>query len=525
MFNKLTKNVLNISALADKPTMSAEELKAFFDKAGLDIKNFLNDLIEQMAAETAGEHIGVNVESVATKTLQAVLIAFEEAIAERYTKGEVNTSLAQETNNLIADFDVNLTTGVITVTKKDGTTETFDTALEKVPAKFEIVEENEVFYLKITNTDSTSTKVNVNTLFNEYLFNNSDEIAFEVTNDGNSKKVVARIRDNSIGMVKLNLDVVSQLEGYVTSAKNSATAAATSEANAKSSADSAVANATTAVNSANTAKSSATTATSGANTATTNATISKSYAVGGTGTRAGEDTDNAKYYAQQAKDIVGGDFLSKTGDASNTTVAFTVPDAEEDLVSGEKLGTIVGKTFRWLKNIKNALSNFATKDKYSDTAISLGRKSSTTVGENSVAFGKQSTASNSNTLAGGYCTASGSYSTALGVDSVSTAYGSFAAGQGVKSSFAGQGVLGRYNIEDTESMLIVGNGAPGAKSNAHKVGLDGSAWFQGPIYVGSTSGTNKDAGSKQLVAMTDGTEDLEAGVSPLATGDIHIVYE
>ena len=507
MFNKLTKNVLNISALADRPTMSAEELKAFFDKAGLDIKNFLNDLIEQMAAETAGEHIGVNVESVATKTLQAVLTAFEEAIAERYTKGEVNTSLAQETNNLIADFDVNLTTGVITVTKKDGTTETFDTALEKVPAKFEIVEENEVFYLKITNTDSTSTKVNVNTLFNEYLFNNSDEISFEVTNDGNSKKVVARIRDNSIGMVKLNLDVVSQLEGYVTSASSSATAAANSAASAKNSADSAEANAATAVNSANTAKTSANTATTGANTATTNATISKSYAVGGTGTRAGEDTDNAKYYAQQAKDIVGGDFLSKTGDASNTTVAFAVPDAEEDLVSGEKLGTIVGKTFRWLKNIKNALSNFATKDKYGDTAISLGRRTDTgSVGNNSVAVGDRTQANSSYSVAiGSLAQANAMASVSLGRETRANGTYSVALGEGTITKRQGSVAAGTWNVEDTSGELvhIVGNGtSSSARSNAHTVNANGTTWFQGPVYVGSTSGTNKDAGSV-AVALTN----------------------
>lgn len=36
------------------------------------------------------------------------------------------------------------------------------------------------------------------------------------------------------------------------------------------------------------------------------ATMSKSWAVGGTGLRTGEDTNNAKYYAQRAKDIAGG---------------------------------------------------------------------------------------------------------------------------------------------------------------------------------------------------------------------------
>ncbi|MCI8283704.1 MAG: hypothetical protein HFE90_00295, partial [Firmicutes bacterium] len=40
-----------------------------------------------------------------------------------------------------------------------------------------------------------------------------------------------------------------------------------------------------------------------------NAKLSKSYAVGGTGTRENEDTDNAKYYAEQAKDISNADFV------------------------------------------------------------------------------------------------------------------------------------------------------------------------------------------------------------------------
>lgn len=260
MFNKMTKNVLNISALDNRPSISAEKLKETFDKAGADIKESFNGLVEQLASETAGEHIGADVESVATKTLQAVLTAFDEAIKDRYTKNEVDTSVSQETNNLVSDFDINLTTGVITVTKKDGTKQTIDTALEKVPAKFEILEENEVYYLKITNTDGTSAKVNVNTLFNEYLFTNSDEVSFEVTNDGNSKKVVAKLRDNSIGITKLSLNVISQLEGYVQSASSNANSASNSATNASNSASSASTSANTATQKANEAKTSATNA-------------------------------------------------------------------------------------------------------------------------------------------------------------------------------------------------------------------------------------------------------------------------
>lgn len=39
------------------------------------------------------------------------------------------------------------------------------------------------------------------------------------------------------------------------------------------------------------------------------ATEAESWTKGGTGTRQGEDTDNAKYYAQQAKETAGGDFV------------------------------------------------------------------------------------------------------------------------------------------------------------------------------------------------------------------------
>lgn len=68
-----------------------------------------------------------------------------------------------------------------------------------------------------------------------------------------------------------------------------------------------------------------------------------------------------------------------------------------------------------------------------------------------------------------------------------------------------QHVQGKLNIEDTEDKYahIVGNGentySEGTKrSNAHTLDWNGNAWYQGDIYVGSTSGTNKDEGSKKL---------------------------
>ena len=234
-FTRFTKNVLNVSALPDRVQNQAQTLKATFDQAGVDIKAALNALIAELEASTSADNIGADVQSVATKTVQAILTAFEEEIANRYTKTEAETLLAEGTNNLVADVDVNLTTGIITITKKDGTAETFDTAIEKVPAKFEIVESGDSFALKITNVDGTSTQTDITNFMNIYNFNNSDNITFEVTGEGTEKKVTANIKANSIGLDKLSLSLVSTLEGYMTSARDSANAAKTSETNARTS--------------------------------------------------------------------------------------------------------------------------------------------------------------------------------------------------------------------------------------------------------------------------------------------------
>ena len=224
--------------------------------------------------------------------------SFEEAIADRYTKTEAETLIAAGTNDLVADLDVNLTNGVITVTKKDGTVETFDTAIEKVPAKFEIVENGETYALKITNVDGTTTQADITNFMNIYNFNNSDYITFEVTGEGTEKTVTANIKANSIGLDKLSLSVVSTLEGYMTSARDSATAAKTSETNARAS----ELNALEAKNTSITKAQEASTSASNAKTSET----------------------NAEYWAKKAEAIGGG----STSTIYNVTIPTTGWSAE-----------------------------------------------------------------------------------------------------------------------------------------------------------------------------------------------------
>lgn len=91
-----------------------------------------------------------------------------------------------------------------------------------------------------------------------------------------------------------------------TSASSSATSASESATSASESASSASASATDADSSATSASVSASSASTSATNASNYADLSESYAVGGTSTRQGEDTDNAKYYKERCEQIAGG---------------------------------------------------------------------------------------------------------------------------------------------------------------------------------------------------------------------------
>ena len=69
-FTKLTTDVENIQKLADRPQLSAQQLKAAFDGAGADIKQYLTEtLVPEMEAVTAAESIGADgILATATRT-------------------------------------------------------------------------------------------------------------------------------------------------------------------------------------------------------------------------------------------------------------------------------------------------------------------------------------------------------------------------------------------------------------------------------------------------------------------------
>lgn len=132
--------------------------------------------------------------------------------------------------------------------------------------------------------------------------------------------------------------IVARATGQANAAASSASQAAVSEQGARDAAGTANNAAYTANGAAAAASSSAAQAQSSAATAAQSAAsvdgvnkTAQSWAVGGTGTRPGEDTDNAKYWAQQAQTAVGGDFATKTEAQGYVTAHNESNDAHPDL--------------------------------------------------------------------------------------------------------------------------------------------------------------------------------------------------
>lgn len=116
-----------------------------------------------------------------------------------------------------------------------------------------------------------------------------------------------------------NTGIVARATAQANAAAGSAESASASAQTAQSAASSAGTAASTASSAAAAASGSASdaagSAAAAAQSAASVAGINKtaeSWAVGGTGTREGENTNNAKYWAQQAEAVVGGDFATKT---------------------------------------------------------------------------------------------------------------------------------------------------------------------------------------------------------------------
>lgn len=156
------------------------------------------------------------------------------------------------------------------------------------------------------------------------------------------------------------------------------------------------------------------------------------------------------------------------------------------------------------------------------TAFGSGTSASATSahaeGNGAVASGSASHAQNDGTKA------TGDYSHAEGSSTEASGQAAHAEGTGTITANRSQHVEGEYNVQDPSGnepsgrgtyQHIVGNGTSNSnRSNAHTMDWNGNAWYAGDIYVGSTSGTGMDNGSKKLA-----TEDFVTADYIKKTGD------
>ena len=128
----------------------------------------------------------------------------------------------------------------------------------------------------------------------------------------------------------------------------------------------------------------------------------------------------------------------------------------------------------------------------------------TTASQNgSHAEGVETEATNGGHAEGFQTKATGDVSHAEGSNTIASGHRSHAEGLGTEAIGNQQHVQGRYNISDEYLAHIVGNGSEETKSNAYTLDWDGNAWYAGNVYVGSTSGANRDDGSKKLITIED----------------------
>lgn len=180
---------------------------------------------------------------------------------------------------MVKDVSYDESTGIFTVKYLNGATYFLDTKLEKLAVNFSY--DASAQQLIITLDDGTVQNVDLSALITQYEFLDTDTMAFSIDSAG---KVSAIVKDGSITEDKLQPNYLADIKVEVSKAQASEKGAATSEKNAASSAKKA-----------------------------------ESFAHGGTGIREGEDTDNAKYYSEQAKatyeDFSKGNVTGVKGDA------------------------------------------------------------------------------------------------------------------------------------------------------------------------------------------------------------------
>ena len=120
---------------------------------------------------------------------------------------------AADMANVIIDFIMDDTTGVMTFTRFDGSTFTHDTAVEKIALNCYLEGDNFVLEL----ADGTEQKVSLSKFIDTYTFSSTDTIRITA----NGKNISADIPDGKITLAKLEPTILSTIRQYTLDAQTS----------------------------------------------------------------------------------------------------------------------------------------------------------------------------------------------------------------------------------------------------------------------------------------------------------------
>lgn len=238
--------------------------------------------------------------------LNKIDVATDE-IDNRVITLDTTKATKEEVSTLVQDVAFEEKTGIITITKKNGSKITIDTQMEKIAVNFSYNAETQQIIL--TLIDGTKQYIDLAALITQYEFLDSDTVAFSIDSAG---KVSAIVKEASIQEKHLQPNYLADIKVEVAKAQASQSAAAKSESNAKASETAA--------------------ATSESN-AAASATKAQSYATGGTNSRTGEDTDNAKYYSQQSAQSQSA--AATSADTANTKAEEAAASAATAKISAD----------------------------------------------------------------------------------------------------------------------------------------------------------------------------------------------
>ena len=217
---------------------------------------------------------------------------------------KVNKEVA---NNLVKTWSIDEETGIITVEHLDGSKDLFDLNIEMIPVNFELSDNG---ILTMTTDDGTQYTANIGAMIPVLTFEDSDEIAVSVTGTGVNKTYSFSIKAGSVTEDKIQPNFLADVKTEVAKAQASQSSAVQSASAASSS-----------------------------------ATLAESYTHGGTGTREGEDADNARYYMEQAKAVSAVDIMTvdKAGIGKPDGTTITV-DEDGTFHGQSKVDEMTGAT-------------------------------------------------------------------------------------------------------------------------------------------------------------------------------------